>query len=180
MHRRLGWSRSLSRLVLVWILGLVYEGVASAQMGPKAHTNINQLSSRTVLAGYFPAQARIKLTSAIKVATKRVRKNQRCRSLFDPYTTNGVEAFELTSYHLAGPGSRVDACGQQGVVAFTTVGGHRTHLCSAVFSRLNTPRAATVLIHEALHRAGMSEWPLDPEGKTSAEINLMVQRSCNL
>jgi hypothetical protein len=37
-----------------------------------------------------------------------------------------------------------------------------------------------VLIHEALHTAGMGEAPSDPDGMTAEEITEMVERACLL
>jgi hypothetical protein len=46
--------------------------------------------------------------------------------------------------------------------------------------RLPRERLATILIHEALHHAGMSEAPFDPQAPTAREITRMVKRSCAL
>jgi hypothetical protein len=62
---------------------------------------------------------------------------------------------------------------------YTTVGGAPTFLCRR-FSKLPDRRAAMVLIHEALHHAGLDERPHDPEGPSSREINDMVSEACRL
>jgi hypothetical protein len=41
-------------------------------------------------------------------------------------------------------------------------------------------QAAMVIIHEALHHAGLSEYPQDPDGMTSRAINGMVMEQCGL
>jgi hypothetical protein len=43
---------------------------------------------------------------------------------------------------------------------------------------LDTDKAALVLLHEALHFAGLTEQPHDPRAMTSSEINDMVKDRC--
>jgi hypothetical protein len=57
------------------------------------------------------------------------------------------------------------------------VGGSTVGLC-AQFGRIPVAEAAQVLIHEALHNAGLSEQPHDPDGLTPDEIDDMVARAC--
>jgi hypothetical protein len=38
--------------------------------------------------------------------------------------------------------------------------------------------AAAVLIHEALHYAGLSEQPRDPQGMHARDIDRMVKKAC--
>jgi hypothetical protein len=66
-----------------------------------------------------------------------------------------------------------------GVAAYTTVGSHQIVLCPGL-GGIPVPGAALILIHEALHCAGMTEKPSDPNGLTAREINLMVKVSCDL
>jgi hypothetical protein len=61
--------------------------------------------------------------------------------------------------------------------AATIVGAPSTFVCRN-FQHLSDERAALVLIHEALHHAGLTEYPQDPEAMTSARINRMVDKSC--
>ena len=49
-------------------------------------------------------------------------------------------------------------------------------LC-AQFGRIRVAEASQVLIHEALHNAGLSEQPHDPDGLTPDEIDEMVARA---
>lgn len=169
-----GWTRSIVGCVMVWWIWVLLADEAYAKKRP------GQLSKQTVLAGNFPARISFKLMGAMKLAARRLHEEASCREVFLPLTSRPLQALHLTSYHLAGVGLETQACDAQGIVAYTTVGGHRTHLCPPLFERLNTKQAAIVLLHESLHRAGLNEWPPDPDGMTSAEINAMVQRSCNL
>jgi hypothetical protein len=63
--------------------------------------------------------------------------------------------------------------------AFTVVGSNWTGLCRD-FSQLTDLEAAVVLLHEALHHAGVTEWPLDPDARRSSEISADVGRRCGL
>jgi hypothetical protein len=57
------------------------------------------------------------------------------------------------------------------------VGAAPTFLCTG-FSSLTDEHAALVLVHEALHHAGLTESPSDPSGMSSAAINEMVRTAC--
>ena len=45
-------------------------------------------------------------------------------------------------------------------------------------SRLSDERAAMLVVHEALHHAGLSEKPLNRRCMTSLEINTLVGKKC--
>ncbi len=64
-------------------------------------------------------------------------------------------------------------------MAFTSLGSAVTRLCPG-FARLDDERAAVILLHEALHRAGLDEWPHDPDGLTPQGINELVREGCGL
>ena len=80
--------------------------------------------------------------------------------------------FVAVTIELAG-----DACSRTEVAAFTTVAGRKVWLCPH-FGDLNVPAAAMILIHEALHAAGLTERPRDPSGLLPPEINRLVAASC--
>lgn len=63
--------------------------------------------------------------------------------------------------------------------AFTRPGSPVIHFCRT-FVRLPEEQAAVILIHEALHTAGLPEWPANPYAMASAEINDLVASSCRL
>jgi hypothetical protein len=62
-------------------------------------------------------------------------------------------------------------------LAYTLVGGAPTWLCRR-FARLSDERAAAILLHEALHHAGMDEWPHDPQAAPASAINELVEDAC--
>jgi hypothetical protein len=74
--------------------------------------------------------------------------------------------------------ARADIC--NGTVAYTLVGGGPTTWLCREFSRLTDKKAAMIIIHEALHHAGLTERPKDPKAMTSAGINRMVSKRCGL
>lgn len=59
------------------------------------------------------------------------------------------------------------------------VGSRRVTLCPE-FATLSTTAAARILIHEALHSAGLGEWPAYPHALMSEEINRMVAGKCGV
>ena len=69
-----------------------------------------------------------------------------------------------------------DSC-DKGALAFTHVGSSITHLCTG-FGGLSLDQATIVLIHEALHYAGMEEGPSYKGALTSGAINELVYESC--
>lgn len=61
----------------------------------------------------------------------------------------------------------------------TRAGRSEIRLCSRL-TNLATEGVAAILIHEALHTAGLGEWPDDPAAPTSAAITRAVLRACQL
>ena len=64
-----------------------------------------------------------------------------------------------------------------GSAVYTLVGGGPVWVCQK-FSRLADSQAAMLIIHEALHLAGLNEQPHDANAMTSAAINGMVLKRC--
>ena len=50
-------------------------------------------------------------------------------------------------------------------------------ICPA-FASLKAHEAGIILIHEALHTAGMTERPSDPRALTSVQLTKLVERRC--
>ena len=65
------------------------------------------------------------------------------------------------------------------MAAYTAVGLSQIVVCEH-FNTLPRRTKIAVLIHEALHNAGMSEAPVDPDGMTAEEISKMVEEACDL
>lgn len=119
---------------------------------------------------------RAKIQSAFAIAVARVHDDAECRSLFSRLGRDGVEMLRTTLYFqmpLSFDG--ISICKQGDAATF--VGSPSTFVCRH-FQRLGNERAAVVLIHEALHHAGLTEYPQDPEAMTSAQITRMVEKNC--
>jgi hypothetical protein len=116
-----------------------------------------------------------RLHQAYLSAIKRVERLETCQGLFDGLGADGTQVLADTTYVLAQADWEVKVCADAS--AFTTVGGSKVWLCSN-FGRLPEKDAAEILLHEALHNAGLSEQPYDPDGLTPDEIDLMVRKKC--
>jgi len=117
-----------------------------------------------------------KLQQAYPVAVEHLRNNPECRDLFAALGADGLEKLSITSYRQSTMTMERSLC-RGGVSAVTVVECPQVRLCKR-FASLGTVQAATTLIHEALHFAGMSEWPKDPQGLEPTEINKMVRKAC--
>ncbi len=124
-----------------------------------------------------PSVVRV-LALAYPLAVTKVRTVASCRALFERLGAGPVQSLMNSRYRAASPGrqSRADPC-QCGAVAVTGVGSPDVRLCLN-FGSLPVSSAAVVLLHEALHYAGLGEWPSTPDAMTPGQINLMVRKAC--
>jgi hypothetical protein len=121
---------------------------------------------------------RERLASSFQVAVDRVQEVPECRELFTKLGAGGIDTITKIYFTPIGKReARANIC--DGSVAYTFVGGGPTWLCRK-FSRLSDNKAAMIIIHEALHHAGLTERPKDPKGMTAAAINRMVSKRCGL
>jgi len=117
-----------------------------------------------------------KLQQAYPVAVEHLRNHPECRDLFAELGADGLEKLSITSYRQSTMTMERSLC-RGGVSAVTVVECPQVRLCKR-FASLGTLPAAATLIHEALHFAGMSEKPLDPQGLEPRQIDRMVKESC--
>ena len=117
--------------------------------------------------------------SAQSIALDRLGKEEECRELFAERGADGARLLLEADYRVAQPGEAGGLC-EQGASAFTGMTTGRTAFCQHSFLKLPAPRRAIVLLHEALHVAGMGQHPLHPGAMTAREINGVVARSCDL
>jgi len=122
---------------------------------------------------------RARLRSAFDLAVQRVQEVESCSALFVSLRHNGVEMLRNTRYSVAAAAIARDACSKQDIVAFTAVGSPATRVCPS-FQQLPPTAAAMILLHEALHYAGLRERPVHPDGLWPAEINALVRKGCGL
>ena len=117
------------------------------------------------------------LFSGFSLAIDKVREIPSCSALFEHFAASGVEEMKTSFYVSPSVGERRELC-VGGVTAFTQVGSRVTRLCPS-FGDLDREAAALLLIHEALHSAGMPESPSTAGALTPSEINRMVKRACS-
>jgi hypothetical protein len=124
----------------------------------------------------MPIALKGSLGQAFPLAMRRLQESAACQDLFGQFDAVGPEELTATLYYPARPGER--PC-REGAAAFTMVGSRVTYICDT-FGKLSRSAAARVLIHEALHQAGLGERPHQPNGLTSSRINGMVRRRCEM
>lgn len=129
-------------------------------------------------AGSFSRSAAAHLAEAYAVAHGRLRLFPSCRALFAPFGADGEERLAGSLYVRATNHHELHICGRR-VAAFTAIDSPVTRLCRN-FRRLDAEQSALILIHEALHHAGMPEAPHEKGAMTSQEINQLVAESCGL
>lgn len=186
-----GWVRR-TVLTAVAVLGLA--AMAAAQQGAAGAADDGAESTGAVTARYapivssatnsvrpnlrrgLPPSVAQRLQRAFAIAARRVSERAACSALFAASGADGVEKLRMSLYYLAAGSHAREVCGL-GADALTSVGSAITWLCPS-FSALSNDRAALVLIHEALHAAGLPEWPRDPGAMTSSQINTLVKESC--
>jgi len=121
---------------------------------------------------------REQVIDAFQVALERVREVPECRELFTDLGADAtVTLGKVFFFPIGRNAARGNVC--RDAIAYTLVDGGPTWLCRE-FWRLTDERAALVIIHEALHHAGLGEWPHDPDGMRSTAINNMVAKRCGL
>jgi hypothetical protein len=146
---------------------------ATAELAPKAAGRLLP----NLRPGLLP-ELRAKVIESFGLAGSQVRSVDSCRGLFARLGADGGDRLQRTFYY---PATRevVEKRCAKGVLAATNPGSSVTWLCPG-FKSLTTRRAALVLIHEALHFAGLPERPQVAGAMSSAEINDLVHDACRL
>jgi hypothetical protein len=139
----------------------------------------NRESGEALALGGLTNRIERKLQQAYPLALQRVREVDTCRGLFADLGANGIEMLSTTIYRPAETNRELEICGFGAALAFTAIGRSHTRLCEG-FGRQAREAAAMILIHEALHHAGLGEWPHDPDALRSTQINRLVRKSCGL
>ena len=142
-----------------------------------ANGSIETMEAQPWFSGRVPASVRSKLSSSFETAQRQLEEHAPCRDLFTELGADGRQMLSNTLYYPASLKLERQICSR--AYGFTTVGAAPTFLCRR-FSKLSDRRAASVLIHEALHHAGLGEWPQDPGGLTPAAIDDLVEEACGL
>ena len=125
----------------------------------------------------MPSAVQEKLTAAFEIAVERVNEVPQCEALFSNLGADPFETLKTGLYFPASPARETKACKRS--YAQTFVGDAPTWICRRI-TGYSDEQAAMVVIHEALHHAGLPEKPHDRKAMTSAQINDLVRANCNL
>lgn len=133
-----------------------------------------------VYPGEFHPKAASRIHRARSVALRQLRSRSACRALFEERGHDGERLMARMTFRVASAFESREICRKRGSALFTTVGGQEVTLCLGMFLPLNTQTQAALLLHEALHHAGVSEQPFDPDGLTSQALTQLVEIRCRL
>lgn len=115
------------------------------------------------------------LSRSYVLALERVADRPACRELFDSLGAEGAKLLEKT-YYLRAKQEDAETC-TNGVVAFTRLHDYRCWICPR-FGGLSVDAGAMILIHEALHMAGLPEDTAPNGEQSSFGINRIVHNKC--
>jgi hypothetical protein len=123
----------------------------------------------------LPDRPRDRLHEAFALASHLIHTVPSCRSLFDDLELDAHTALDFSIYYPARVDHEVSLCRR--AVAFSYVGAGPTRLCRS-FADLDLERAVEVVLHEALHRAGLTEHGAKPSGLLPSQIDALVHEAC--
>jgi hypothetical protein len=166
-------------LILVWCGMLVAAPTVLAGDLHRGKPGTASPSPRPTVGGNLAGPVHRQLRGAFRIAQERVRDVPTCSALFRRLGADGTELLKSIRFEGATVRTFAYSCGRGPVAAFTKVGGRRIRLLPP-FASLSLTDATVTVLHEALHCAGLSEKPADPNGLTPQEINLMVKVNCDL
>jgi hypothetical protein len=196
------WEREIGAPLAAGILAgwwlVVLSGCASGRMATRvtagaglSETSVHRSFRRCVADDWVPPHAlegvrfsdrvpcalRTSVIEALETAVAALRREPECRALFDELGRDGLELLSVTRFVAADARAEVTICSH--AVAFTMIGAQWTGVCRS-FAHITNLDAATVLLHEALHHAGVGEWPHDRTADRSRQITAEVGRRCRL
>lgn len=153
---------------------------AEVNVGAPAETSAQQPAAISVVPWTHPSlyrAARESLAEAVALAVRQLRAHPACRGLFEAFGEDAEKILARSRYYAATVEQEQRVC--RATYAFTTVRGRKVGLCRS-FHSLPRERAAVIVLHEALHHAGLNERPPHPDGMDTWQINKLVARSCGL
>jgi hypothetical protein len=154
------------------------EGSAGLDAGDAALNGGHITTFEPRISAEMSSKNREKLIVAFGIAFERVRDVPECGDLFTELGADATVTLDRISvYPIGRHEAKPNVC--RSSIAYTFVGGGPTWICRKYW-RLSDKQAAMVVIHEALHHAGLTERPRDPDGMTAAAINGMVTKRCGL
>lgn len=125
----------------------------------------------------MPSMVASKIEAAFEIAVARVRDIPECSALFSELGADSIETLKTGLYFPTNVQREVVACKRS--VAQTIVGSAPTWICRSITAYPDESVAA-VLIHEALHHAGLPEDPAGRMAKSSGSVTRMVETRCCL
>jgi len=178
---------TVSRALLsAFAILLVASGTASAQQTAQSLNSVTTASLPRLeemeprVQGGFDEHLHGKLSVAFRLAAQRLSDRPRCAKMFRELDTDGHARLLGTRYQEASTVGGEEMCRRgPGVAAYTAVDNSRTIVCPG-FGRLTPKQAAVIVLHEALHFAGLAESPPTPGAMSPAEINEWVADRCGL
>jgi hypothetical protein len=152
--------------------------VGPASTAGVGHTTVGRSEQpRPRISSRVASNVRARLEAGFDIALDRLHRRAECRELFAELGEDGVGVLSRTLYYPADLAHERQLC--HGALAFTMVGAAPTWVCHRV-CRLPDHAVAVMLLHEALHHAGLDEWPHDPRGLRPRAIDRRVRRACGL
>jgi hypothetical protein len=127
------------------------------------------------ISNRLPVRVRQKIESAIELVEHRLQERPSCASLFTELGKDGIAVIKRTLYYPANVLMERRICWRS--YAFTKVGVRPTWICRRMWL-LPVSRFALVLLHEALHHAGLEEWPQVRQAPDSHAISGRVATAC--
>jgi hypothetical protein len=121
---------------------------------------------------------RFRLNRGFALAVERLERVPECRGLFGALGADGLDLLAGAAFELPVGSEQNRLCRR--AVAFTRPGSGRIVVCPVRLQAMPRRQVAAILLHEALHLAGLGEWPHDPDAPTSEEITAVVRRRCAL
>lgn len=181
----LRWSSLLASRVVIVVLSLWW---TSNGLGQELQVSVDSAAYRAALAELpipveprlhlspkVPAPVGLQLESAFVDAVDRLRTSEACRQLFSELDLEAERALDFAIFYAASPLEEATICRHS--VAFARHGRGPIRLCRR-FAALSSEQAAEVVLHEALHRAGLPECHTDPDAEDPVEIHVRVVHAC--
>lgn len=134
---------------------------------------------RPSIEGRLPAEIGRLLRISHGLAIDRLRKHDSCRALFTELGADGVDILSSIRY-VRDAAMSTSPCRGRSVAAYTNLDSSQVWLCVDGFGGLDHQEATMILLHEALHHAGVLEAPREPGAPTSQELNQLVRQECGL
>lgn len=192
-----GVLRLAASFLAVLTLGQISIGAASdGSDGAVAAPAVASVAVTNAVAVFEPIEpwihhkmnsvVRAKLESGFDLAVERVTEIEACSELFTRLGADAIDTLTTGLYlPVASYFHEIAICGRNPTgnwfaadnLCFTVVGATPTWICRN-FGRISDEKAAIAVIHEALHHAGLKEWPHDRMAMSSVEITEMVTRAC--